>query len=205
MKLLKYGDSLYRCKMLKVAAFGRMSKLIVRQKETLEYLESVRQHMTRLPAINPNERTILLAGFPNVGKSSFLNSVSNANVDVQPYAFTTKSIFVGMTSAFKLQWQVLDTPGILDKPLMDRNSIEMLSITALAHLKASVIYFMDPSESCGYSFDEQLELFKNIKPLFTDKPLLLAMNKCDEVKFSDLSQEKQDMVKDICESDGNLC
>jgi nucleolar GTP-binding protein len=27
----------------------------------------------------------------------------------------------------------------------------MQSITALAHLKSCVIYFVDPSEQCGYS------------------------------------------------------
>ena len=190
--------------MLKVAAFGRMTKLITKQKETLEYLESVRQHMTRLPVINPNERSILLAGFPNVGKSSFLNSVSDANVDVQPYPFTTRAISVGITTAFNLSWQVLDTPGVLDKPLVERNSIEMLSITALAHLKASVIYFMDLSESCGYSFEDQLSLFESIKPLFTAKPLLLALNKCDQMKFEDLPAEKQQMLKDICSNQGNF-
>jgi nucleolar GTP-binding protein len=31
------------------------------------------------------------------------------------------------------------------------NTIEMQSITALAHLKSCVIYFVDPSEQCGYS------------------------------------------------------
>lgn len=36
-----------------------------------------------------------MCGFPNVGKSSFLNSVTRADVEVQPYAFTTKSLFVG--------------------------------------------------------------------------------------------------------------
>ena len=203
LKLLKYSESLYRSKTIKVAAFGRMTKLISQQKETLEYLESVRQHITRLPSINPTGRILLLAGFPNVGKSSFLNSVSNANVDVQPYPFTTRSIFVGQTTAFKLPWQVLDTPGVLDKPLAERNSIEMLSITALAHLKASVIYFMDPSEMCGYTVEEQLDLFESIKPLFTDKPLLLALNKCDQMRFADMSQERQDKIKELCTNKGN--
>lgn len=41
------------------------------------------------------QRTLIMCGFPNVGKSSFLNSVTRADVEVQPYAFTTKSLFVG--------------------------------------------------------------------------------------------------------------
>ncbi len=46
-------------------------------------------------------------------------------MDVQPYAFTTKSLFVGHTDYKYLRWQVIDTPGILDRPLEERNTIEM--------------------------------------------------------------------------------
>ena len=46
-------------------------------------------------------------------------------MEVQPYAFTTKSLYVGHTDYQYLRWQVIDTPGILDKPLEDRNTIEM--------------------------------------------------------------------------------
>ena len=35
----------------------------------------VRQHVARLPSIDPNTRTLLVCGFPNVGKSSFMNKV----------------------------------------------------------------------------------------------------------------------------------
>lgn len=35
----------------------------------------VRKHMSRLPALDPNTRTLLVCGFPNVGKSSFMNKV----------------------------------------------------------------------------------------------------------------------------------
>ncbi|TYG89835.1 hypothetical protein ES288_A12G132800v1 [Gossypium darwinii] len=92
VKLLKYGDSLYRCKSLKVAALGRMCTVIKRIGPSLAYLEQIRQHMARLPSIDPNTRTILICGYPNVGKSSFMNKITRADVDVQPYAFTTKSL-----------------------------------------------------------------------------------------------------------------
>lgn len=64
---------------------------------------------------------------------------------------------------------MIDTPGILDHPLEDRNTIEMLSITALAHLRAAVVFVMDVSEQCGESLESQLALFNHIKPLFTNK------------------------------------
>jgi nucleolar GTP-binding protein len=178
-RLLKYSDSLFRAKQLKRAAMGRMATLIKRHAKNLEYLESVRQHMARLPAIDPATRTLLIAGFPNVGKSSFVNKVTRADLDVQPYAFTTKSLFVGHTDHKYLRWQVIDTPGILDHELEDRNTIEMQSITALAHLRACILFFIDPSEQCGYTLEKQLSLFKSISPLFANKPIVVVANKTD--------------------------
>lgn len=95
-------------------------------------------------------------GFPNVGKSSFINKITRADVEVQPYAFTTKSLYVGHTDYKYLRWQVIDTPGILDHSLEERNVIEMQAVTALAHLRACVLYFMDLSEQCGHTLDEQV-------------------------------------------------
>ena len=56
-----------------------MCTIIKRQAQSLEYLEQIRQHLARLPSIDPNTRTLLICGFPNVGKSSFLNKVTKLN------------------------------------------------------------------------------------------------------------------------------
>lgn len=179
VRLLKFSDSLYRAKSLKRAALGRMCTIMKRLGPSLAYLEQVRQHMARLPSIDPTTRTLLVAGFPNVGKSSFMNRVTRADVDVQPYAFTTKSLFVGHMDFQYMRWQVIDTPGVLDHELEQRNTIEMQSITALAHLRAAVLFFVDPSEHCGYPLEQQLSLFRALRPLFANKPLLMVCNKTD--------------------------
>ncbi|KAA3676161.1 nucleolar GTP-binding protein, partial [Paragonimus westermani] len=75
VKVLKYGESLYQCKTLKRTAFGRMCTVIKRQADNLKFLEDTRQHISRLPTIDPDTRTLILCGFPNVGKSSFINKV----------------------------------------------------------------------------------------------------------------------------------
>ena len=135
VRLMKYGDSLYRCKQLKRAALGRMATIMKRQNQSLTYLEQVshlqknssedsqlqifvqnnifippcfqvRQHLSRLPSIDPHTRTVIVCGFPNVGKSSFINKITRADVEVQPYAFTTKSLYVGHTDYKYLRWQV---------------------------------------------------------------------------------------------------
>jgi nucleolar GTP-binding protein len=58
-----------------------------------------------------------------------------------------------------LRFQVIDTPGILDHPLEERNLIEMQSITALAHLRCAVLFILDISEHCGYSIAQQVSVF----------------------------------------------
>ena len=194
VRLMKFADSLYRCKQLKRAALGRMCTIMKKQKSSLEYLEQVRQHLSRLPSIDPNTRTVLICGFPNVGKSSFMNKVTRADVEVQPYAFTTKSLFVGHMDHKYLRWQVVDTPGILDHSLEERNTIEMQAITALAHLRAAVLYVMDISEQCGHSIEEQLQLFDNIRPLFVNKVLVVALNKVDILTAEDLREDAREEI-----------
>ncbi|GAA5984323.1 hypothetical protein JCM5350_001014 [Sporobolomyces pararoseus] len=200
-RLLKFGDSLYRCKQLKKAALGRMATIMRRQKDPLAYLEQVRQHMSRLPSIDPTTRTLLICGYPNVGKSSFVNKVTRADVDVQPYAFTTKSLFVGHMDYKYLRWQVIDTPGVLDHPLEEMNTIEMQSITALAHLRSCVMYFMDLSEQCGYTVEAQCKLYQSIKPLFANKPTFIVINKIDIVRPEDLDPTRKAMLDAILKED----
>ncbi|CAB9516527.1 Nucleolar GTP-binding protein 1 [Seminavis robusta] len=205
IRMVKYGDSLYRCKCLKRAALGRMCTVLKRQKASLAYLEEVRKHLSRLPALDPNTRTLLLCGLPNVGKSSFLNKVTRGNVEVQPYAFTTKSLFVGHCDYKYLRWQVIDTPGILDHPLEERNTIEMQSIIALAHLTCAVLYIMDISEHCGYTIEQQCRLFQGIKPLFANKQLIVVVNKVDQQPWETLEAEKREMIESVVKMGGGNC
>ncbi|KAI9692937.1 MAG: Nucleolar GTP-binding protein 1 [Bathelium mastoideum] len=204
VRLLKYGQSLFQCKQLKRAALGRMATICKKLKDPLVYLEQVRQHLGRLPSIDPNTRTLLICGYPNVGKSSFLKNISRADVDIQPYAFTTKSLFVGHFDYKMLRFQAIDTPGILDHPLEEMNTIEMQSITAIAHLRSAILYFMDLSEQCGYSVQAQMQLFQSIKPLFSNKLVFLVINKIDATRPEDLDPETRSSLQSIIDSTDNI-
>jgi len=204
LRLLKFGDSLFRCKQLKRAALGRMCTVMRKQGPTLAYLEEVRKHMARLPSIDPSTRTLLVCGYPNVGKSSFMNKVTRAEVEVQPYAFTTKSLFVGHMDHKYQRWQVIDTPGILDHPLEERNTIEMQSITALAHLQCAVLFFLDISGQCGYTIQQQCSLFDNISPLFSSKPLMIVATKIDVQPLSTLDKEDRACIDGIVKKSGAI-
>jgi len=197
IKLLKFGDSLYRCKSLKRAALGRMCTIIKKNKASLAYLEQVRQHLSRLPSIDPKTRTLLITGYPNCGKSSFINKITRADVEVQPYAFTTKSLYVGHTDYKYARWQVIDTPGILDHPLEERNTIEMQAITALAHLQATVLFFIDVSGFSDYSIAQQVSLFNSLKPLFLNKPIVIVASKTDVRPLEALPKEEMMLLEEV--------
>ena len=200
VRMLKYADSLYRGKTLKKAALGRMCTILKKLGNSLTYLEEVRKHLSRLPNIDPNSRSIIITGYPNVGKSSFMNLVTRANVEVQPYAFTTKSLFVGHTDYDFIPWQVIDTPGLLDRPLEERNTIEMQGITALAHLNACILFFIDISETCGYKIDQQILLFKSIQPLFINKPIGIVISKTDLKNWESLDAGTRGVISELAKS-----
>ena len=65
----------------------RMCTIMKKQGPSLAYLEQVRQHMGRLPAIEPTTRTLLVCGYPNVGKSSFMNSARQP-----PFSFSWRIV-----------------------------------------------------------------------------------------------------------------
>ena len=73
----------------------------------------------------------------------------------------------------------------------------MQSVTALAHLRAAVLYIVDISEQCGYTIAQQAALFHSIKPLFASKPLLVVANKTDAASLEALSSEDQATLKEL--------
>ena len=55
---------------------------------------------------------IILLGAPNVGKSRFLASCTNAKPDISRTPFTTREPAVGMLNYENIQFQIIDTPPV---------------------------------------------------------------------------------------------
>ncbi|MBS3147389.1 50S ribosome-binding GTPase [Candidatus Woesearchaeota archaeon] len=154
---------------------GRISSVMKQIKENFEYLEVARKVLKGYPSLKTSVDTIVLAGMPNVGKSTLLAILTGSKPQVASYPFTTKRINLGYDSEGK---QFVDTPGLLDRPLSDRNPIEKQAVLALKYVAKIIVFVIDPTETCGYTVPQQESLLKEIKRLF-DLPIILVANKAD--------------------------
>jgi len=144
--------------------------------------------LRKMPSLR-KMKTVLIAGYPNVGKSSILNKLSDSKVDVQPYPFTTKQLLVGYMREGYRRYQLVDTPGILDREA--RNTIEKQAATALRHLSKKVMFVIDPSESCGYTLKQQEGLLKRIRDEI-GADTLIVYSKADIKKHAGISVSIED-------------
>jgi len=160
------------------AFYGRTASVFKQIKKNLAQLEEARKIMKKYPAIKTSIPTVVIAGAPNVGKSSLLAALTGSAPKVAPYPFTTQQLMLGYMENDDAKIQIIDTPGLLDRPLEKRNPIERQAILALKHLAKAIIFVLDPTEACGYSFQEQLHLLAEIKKTFSI-PVIVVANKTD--------------------------
>jgi len=177
---------------------ARLASMVHQIDNDLRFLNEVRNVLRGLPHVE-DACTIVIAGYPNVGKSSFIRQVSSAVPEVASYPFTTKGIIVGHRILGRERIQFVDTPGILDRPAEERNAIEKQALSAMIHVADIVLFILDPSEHCGYPVEVQLNLLEEVKGMI-DVPLVIAANKSD-LQVADgylsMSTEKGEGVQDV--------
>jgi len=181
--------------------YGRLSSILKQVSKDLLFLQEAKNKFRKLPHISPDVPTAVVAGFPNVGKSNLVTHLSTAAPEIAPYPFTTKGIIIGHLEDGWKKYQVIDTPGLLDRSLEERNDIEKQAILALKYLTNVMIFLLDPSESCGYSMEKQTSLLESVKKGFRDIPIIVAESKSDlfvsdseYMKFSAETGENMDAL-----------
>jgi nucleolar GTP-binding protein len=164
------------------SSYGRISSFVKQVGKELKFLGQARNTMRKFPTVNPDLPTIVIAGAPNVGKSQLVSRMSSAKPRVAVYPFTTQEISVGTFEMRYRRYQVIDTPGLLDRELAERNKIELRAILALKYLANAIIFMFDPTETCGYSISDQEHLLATVKREFKNIPIVEVENKVDMQK-----------------------
>ena len=158
-------------------AIARLSSVVHQIEDDLLFLNDVRNILRKLPTVE-DVFTIVVAGFPNVGKSSFIRRVSSAEPEIASYPFTTKGIIVGHYYHRREKVQLIDTPGVLDRPGIERNAIERQALSAIVNIADALLFILDPSAHCGYPLEEQERLLEEVKSL-VHVPIVIVSNKAD--------------------------
>jgi nucleolar GTP-binding protein len=164
---------------LRKQAVGRLSSVVNQVAKDLDALVEARIALRKVPSLDPELPTIVVAGYPNVGKSALVRAVSTGKPKVASYPFTTQGVTVGHFERGFQRFQILDTPGLLDRPMEKRNRIEQQAIAALRYLATAVLFLLDPTETCGFPLEAQLGLLRSVETTFPDVPIVVMENKSD--------------------------
>ncbi len=161
--------------------YGRISSVVKKADKDLKILAEAREILRNLPEMRIDAVDVVMAGYPNVGKSSIIRALSTAEPEIASYPFTTKKIIVGHSIEGEDVFQFIDTPGILDREPERRNDIEKEAMAALSYAADILVFVIDPSETCGYSLEKQEMLMKKIAKEFT-VPIIVVETKADILK-----------------------
>ncbi|MGD0256668.1 MAG: GTPase [Thermoplasmata archaeon] len=163
--------------------YGRLSSFVREVDADLRLLREVGDFLTDRPRLDPAAPTLVVAGFPNVGKSSLVAKLSTARPKVADYPFTTLSIAVGHADLGFDRLQVVDTPGVLGRA-RHVNPAEAEAETAVRQAATVVLFVIDPTGTSGHTLEEQEELLDRWKAEFPTLPIIPVETKCDLARRS---------------------
>ncbi|WP_337860858.1 GTPase [Ferroplasma sp.] len=169
IKKLKGAKTINDMNTIMKTYYGRFSSLINNINKDLLYLGECRNYLRRLPGIVTDIPTFIIAGIPNSGKSSLIQKLTGTSPEIASYPFTTKEILIGYKNIGIRRVQFIDTPGILDRPMEDRNDIEKRAIIALSKIEGTILFLFDYSQTSNYTIEQQNNLYNEISETFSNK------------------------------------
>lgn len=133
---------------------------------------------------------IVFIGLPNAGKSSMLNTLTNSNVKVADYPFTTLFPYLGIAEGMRL----MDLPGLIEgtakgKGIGKNYGRHLKNAKAIAHFLS--LEESDPQASYKLIRKEVEE----IAPELASRPEILVLTKSDNFSSDEIDSKLKDIKK----------
>jgi len=139
-----------------------------------------------------------LVGYPNVGKSTLIATISNAKPQVANYEFTTLTPKLGVVEVGDYSsFVAADIPGIIDGAAEGRG----LGIEFLKHIERTktLLYMIDIS-----NYRDMLDQYKVLQeevakfsPELASRKFAIALTKIDAIAEIELNDKVEDFIKSI--------
>ena len=119
-----------------------------------------------------------------MGKSSIVRAISSGTPEVNNYPFTTRGMTLGHIEYpdwIGEKCQVMDTPGVLNRPDGERNEMEALTLASMQHLPTAVMFVLDLTGHSGAlsSIENQIQIRNDLRRRFPRRPWVDVVSKAD--------------------------
>lgn len=138
-----------------------------------------------------------IVGFPNVGKSTFIATVSRARPKIADYPFTTLAPNLGVASlGVDRSFVIADIPGIIEGASEGAG----LGLRFLKHIERTrVLLHMlsvdpDPQRDPVTDFDTLMVELEEFDPTLPRRPMIVAVSKCDLPEAREAYAEVRDAL-----------
>ena len=139
-----------------------------------------------------------LVGFPNVGKSTLISTLSNARPEIANYEFTTLTPKLGVVSVGEYDsFMMADIPGIIEGASDGRG----LGLEFLKHIERtkSLLLMVDASNyrEMDYQYDTLREELKKYSKELAQRPFAVAITKADALAVEECDARTMELLEHL--------
>ena len=139
-----------------------------------------------------------LVGFPNVGKSTLISTLSNARPEIANYEFTTLTPKLGVVSVGEYDsFMMADIPGIIEGASDGRG----LGLEFLKHIERtkSLLLMVDASNyrEMDYQYDTLREELEKYSKELSQRPFAVAITKADALAVEECDARTMELLEHL--------